>query len=115
MAIVALEGMYFRAHHGLFAEEQQNGNDFEVDVWIDTGIPVSNSDQISDALDYVAVYEVVKAEMEVRRDLLETLVAGIGGNLRMKFPSVTSIRVKVSKMQPPLGAQVRRSTVEDIF
>lgn len=115
MAIVALEGMYFRANHGLYEQERLHGNDFEVDVWIDTGKAVSTSDRIEDALDYAAIYTVVKAVMAERRDLLETLVATIGQKLRSDFPQVSSIRVRISKLQPPLDALCKRSFVEDQF
>lgn len=115
MAIVALEGMYFRANHGLYEQEKLHGNDFEVDIWVETGKPVSQSDAIEDALDYVAIFEAVKEEMGIRRDLLETLVARIGIRLRAKFPGVESIRVRISKMQPPLGIPCKRSIVEDCF
>ncbi len=115
MAVVALEGMQFFAYHGLFEAEKKSGNDFEADVWIETGTAVSNSDQIEDALDYGAIYAVTEKAMSVRRDLLETLVAEIGTELRAQFPEVVSIKVRISKANPPVGGACRRSYVEDTF
>ena len=38
MALISIEGMRFRAFHGLYPEEQVLGSDFLLDVWIDTDI-----------------------------------------------------------------------------
>ena len=115
MSLVALEGMHFFAYHGLFEAEKQHGNDFEVDVWVETGKAVANTDRIEDALDYGAIYAVTRKAMEIRRDLLETLVGEIGATLRQQFPSVVWIKVRVSKANPPLGGVCKRSYVEDLF
>lgn len=115
MSIVALEGMRFFGYHGLFDAEKKAGNHFEVDVWIEAEQAVSNSDQIEDALDYGIIYQVTEKAMGVRRDLLETLVAEIGTNLRILFPNVIAIKVRVSKENPPVGGECRRSYVEDRF
>lgn len=116
MAIIALEGMRFFAHHGVFAEERLRGNHFEVDVWLDTGMAqLPESDQIEDALDYGKIYGVTKAIMAEPKNLLETLVHAIGKRLLEEFPQASAIRVRVAKENPPVEGECRRSSVEATF
>lgn len=116
MAIVALEGMKFFAHHGVFAEEKKTGNDFMVDVWIDTGSRMlPTSDAIADAVDYGKVYEIVAAIMAQPVDLLETLVGQIGKRILDEMSGFDSACVRVSKFRPPVAGECARSYVESTF
>lgn len=116
MAIIALEGMSFFAHHGLYEEEKQHGNHFEVDLKVDTGhFELSASDDILHTLDYVQLYRVVTEVMATRVDLLETLVLGIGRKVVAEFKGIHSVEVKVSKLNPPLGGPCTRATVQQKF
>jgi dihydroneopterin aldolase len=116
MPIVALEGMEFFAHHGVYPSEKERGNTFVADVWLDLGeAPLPDSDELSEALDYSAVYEVVSSAMSDRANLLETLVGRIGRGLKLRVPGWKSARVRVSKLSPPLDGPVVRSYVEETF
>lgn len=116
MAIIALEGMRFFAYHGVFAEERQTGNDFQVDVWLDTGArPLPDSDMLADTLDYGTVYAIVAKVMAEPKQLLETLVNAIGRQLMGAFGELEAATVRVSKENPPVSGVCRRSYVEATF
>jgi 7,8-dihydroneopterin aldolase/epimerase/oxygenase len=116
MAMIALEGMRFFAHHGVFESERIQGNDFEVDVWLDLGEQVlPDSDRIEDALDYGKIYAATQRVMADPKNLLETLVNAIGRRLVVDFPTVVAIRVRVCKENPPVAGVCRRSVVEATF
>lgn len=116
MAIIALEGMRFFAHHGVFEQERREGNHFECDVWLDTGDrPLPESDLLEDTLDYGMVYDTVATVMAEPQNLLETLVARIGKQLLVLFPGLREVRVRVSKENPPVNGSCRRSYVEATF
>lgn len=116
MAIVALEGMKFFAYHGLYSIEQEQGNDFAVDIYMDTGDrPLPETDAISDAPDYALAYEIVAEVMGERRNLLESLVARIGKRISSEVAGIDSVRVRVSKSNPPVPGECLRSYVEDTF
>lgn len=116
MSIVALEHMRFFAYHGVYAEEQETGNHFSVDVWMDTGaLPLPQHDQLAEALDYAAAYRLVSEEMAIRAQLLETLCARIGQRLLAWDARLQSVRVRVSKESPPVGGPCARSYVEHEF
>lgn len=116
MATIALEGMRFFAHHGVFDHERATGNDFEVDVWLDCGDQLlPNTDNLDDALDYGKIYEITAFVMATPQNLLETLVNRIGEKLVIEFPDIVSVKVRVSKENPPVPGICRRSYVEASF
>lgn len=115
MPTIALEGMQFRAYHGVYAEEQERGNDFEVDVRLHTAQPLPDTDDLADTLDYGQAYRVVAEVMAGRKQLLETLVSLIGRRLVALFPQVEAIDVRVTKRNPPVAGPCERSWVEARF
>lgn len=116
MSIVALEQMRFFAFHGVYAEEALAGNHFSVDLWMDTGdLPLPQSDALHEALDYAAAYAIVREEMAVRQNLLETLCARIGARLLAWDARLQAVRIRVSKENPPVGGTCLRSYVEHEF
>jgi 7,8-dihydroneopterin aldolase/epimerase/oxygenase len=116
MSIVALEHMSFFAYHGVYPKEQQQGNHFAVDLWMDTGdLPLPVADDLAEALDYGTAYQIVAEEMAVRCNLLETLCARIGARLLAWDMRLRSVRVRVSKADPPVGGPCASSYVEHEF
>jgi dihydroneopterin aldolase len=106
--LIELEEMEFYAYHGCFKEEQIVGNRFLVNIAIETDCTkAAASDNINDALNYVSVYELTKKEMMQNSHLLEHLANRIIEQLHIQFPSVIHSKVKVSKMNPPMGGQMR--------
>lgn len=109
---IELENMQFYAFHGHYREEQLVGNRFRVDLSLDVdGERAAESDELEDAVNYVEVYECVRREMEIPSRLLEHVANRIGMALKSNFTSVLAIRLKVSKLTPPLGGQVERVSV----
>jgi dihydroneopterin aldolase len=64
---------------------------------------------------YLDVYQVVKREMGIPSNLLEHVARRIGEGIRNDFPSVETVRVKVSKLNPPLGGQMESVSVEVVL
>ena len=105
--------MRFYAHHGCFEQERAIGTHFRVDVVFETDTSQAEvSDNIGDTVSDLDVYQVVKREMEIPSNLLEHVARRIGEGIRIDFPSVTAVRVKVSKLNPPLGGQMESVSVE---
>ena len=105
--------MRFYAHHGCFEQERAIGTHFRVDLVFETDTTKAEvTDNIDDTVSYLDVYQVVKREMEIPSNLLEHVARRIGEEVRSSFPAVTSVRVKVSKLNPPLGGQMESVSVE---
>jgi dihydroneopterin aldolase len=105
--------MRFYAHHGCFEEERKIGTHFRVDMVFETDTSRAEvSDNIADTVSYLDVYQVVKREMEISSHLLEHVARRVGESVKREFPTVVSVRVKVSKLNPPLGGQMESVSVE---
>ena len=105
--------MRFYAHHGCFQQERAIGTHFTVDIVFNTDTSrAEQSDNIADTVSYLDVYQVVKREMQQPSNLLEHVARRVGEALLKEFPAVTDIKVKVSKMNPPLGGQMHSVSVE---
>jgi 7,8-dihydroneopterin aldolase/epimerase/oxygenase len=112
MGIIEIEGMHFYAYHGYYEAEQVVGSEFSVDVYIETDCSrAAASDKLADALNYQAVFDVVKREMQVNSHLMEHVAKRILDELSGEFQSTEKIKVKVSKLNPPMGGQIDRVSV----
>ena len=113
MATIAINDMRFYAHHGCFEQERVIGTIFRVDLVFETDTRrAEETDNIADTVSYLDVYQVVKREMAQPSNLLEHVARRIGEGVRKEFPAVTTVRVKVSKLNPPLGGQMDSVSVE---
>ncbi len=105
--------MRFYAHHGCFSQERAIGTHFVVDLSFNTDTSrAEQSDSIADTVSYLDVYQTVKREMQQPSNLLEHVARRVGEAVLKEYPAVTDIKVKVSKMNPPLGGQMHSVSVE---
>lgn len=100
---VEVRGIRAAGHHGVFAFEREQGQDFVVDVvlHVDTR-PAAASDDLSDAVDYGAVAQRVHdAVVGDPVDLVETLAQRIA-SLCLEDARVRAVDVAVHKPQAPV-------------
>lgn len=113
MGLVALEGMNFYAKHGYYAHEKQIGTRYSVDVYIKTDLQTAGkSDQLEDTINYETVYNEVKEVMDTSKNLIEHLAYEMLSKIVDSHPEIQHIRVRVSKENPPLKGDVKRTFVE---
>ncbi len=107
MALVTLEAMSFYAYHGCYAQEQLVGNRFRVELEFHyDSLRAQQSDSIHDAVNYLSVYECIKAQMSITSHILEHVAARIADQLLAEFAPIERLRIKVVKLHPPLGGQL---------
>lgn len=112
MGIIEIEGMHFYAYHGHFDAEQVVGNEFLVDVTLEADCSMAAvSDNLDDALNYQAVYNVTRQEMQKKSRLLEHVANRILNALNEQFPQIISAVVRVSKLNPAMGGQIKKVSV----
>ena len=112
MGLIEIEGMHFYAYHGHFEAEQIVGNDFIVDLQLKTNCSkAALSDDLNDALNYQAVYALVQKEMTIKSRLLENVANRILNALFSEFPTLKNAKIKVSKMNPPMGGEIEKVSV----
>lgn len=113
MGKILLEGMEFFAYHGVYQEERENGQLFSIDLEIVTDYSKAcYSDKLDDAIDYVLVYELVKAEMAIPSSLLENVAQRIIDSIRKNFEQIEGIKVKITKLQPPISGKLKGIGIE---
>ncbi len=107
MSVISIEGMEFFAYHGCFKEEQIIGTKFNVDLFLKTDTTIAEqSDNLNDTVNYLAVYQSVKDEMQTKSKLLEHVGRRILNRIKNDFPMVVSVRIKIKKLNPPLGGKM---------
>lgn len=112
MGLIEIEGMEFYAYHGHFKEEQIVGNKFLVNIAIETDCDsAGESDRLDDALNYQVVYRLIQKEMEKKSHLLENIAKRILDSLYAEFETIKHARVKISKMNPPMGGQIEKVSI----
>ena len=113
MGKIAIEGMQFYAYHGHFKEEQFVGNQFIVDIYIETNIAeAAISDDLTKTLNYELVYRIAKDEMKKKSNLLEHAAKRIMDEVDKQFGPLEKLRVRVSKLHPSVRGNVERVYVE---
>ena len=70
------------------------------------------TDDVADTLNYAQLYELVRREMDQPSNLLEHVAGRIVKAVNTAFPAVTSIDLKLTKLNPPMGADCRGAGVE---
>lgn len=109
---IKLEGVEFHAFHGVYDYEQQAGNSFILDLSVRFSLSrLPLQDKIEEAPDYQMLYRIAEEEMKVSSKLLETVALSIHKKIWKTFPDATHVRVSIKKLNPPIGAPCKSSTV----
>lgn len=109
---ISLRDVIFYAGHGLFEEEKKLGNRFKVNLSL--FLPFSeevNRDEISGTISYVDMFNILKEEMELSRNLLETLCASIVKKIKLKYPQIIRGSLSIEKMNPPIAGMIGSAEV----
>ena len=110
---IGLEGMEFYACHGVYEEERKIGGKYIVDVLVYTNaIDAELHDDLNGTVNYEQIYKVVEQNMQQPVKLIERLARKIMDDIRLFVVKEDTIRIKIRKLNPPLGAKVEASVVE---
>jgi 7,8-dihydroneopterin aldolase/epimerase/oxygenase len=110
--VINIEGIRLYAFHGCNEDEARTGGTYLIDVHIATDFSkAAETDELSQTIDYCAVYDICKKEMQVRSKLIEHVCRRIFNALKSAFPGVSHLRVKLTKMDPPISGDVDRVSV----
>lgn len=107
MAVISIEEMEFFSYHGCFSEEQIIGNKFVVTLEMEVDTRKAEvSDNLEYTINYQQVYQVIQKEMETKSKLIENIAYRIIQAIYNSFNGITKIRLKLSKINPPVGGKV---------
>lgn len=111
---IILKGMKFFAYHGVYAEEQEKGQDFIVDaeLGVDTR-HAGRTDDVQDSVDYSAVFQTVRDVTQKNKfRLLEKLADSISREILTKYPGVKYVKLCVKKPSVPIDGELEWAAVE---
>lgn len=110
---ILLENIRFFAYHGVAPQETTVGNEFVVSLRLKTDIArAMESDDVADTVNYAEIHQTVKEEMDIPSKLLEHIAGRIVRRLFNDFTTIERIDLKLSKRNPPMGADIETAGVE---
>lgn len=110
---IFLENVIFYAYHGVAPQETTIGNTFIINLTIKGNFSKSiETDDVTDTANYANIYEAVKQEMSIPSKLLEHVCGRIINRLFESFQAIEEIKIKLSKVNPPMGADIDCAGVE---
>jgi len=113
MPTIALEGLLIYAHHGYYKEEQIIGNDYQIDIYAEVDhIQATETDLLTDTINYETLFRICKSEMSKNSMLLEHVAQRIVNKIKSIYTNTSSVRIRISKLNPPLGVSCARSFIE---
>lgn len=101
------------AYHGVAPQENLIGNEYVIDLKLKVDISqASQTDEVTDTVSYADVHELIKAEMAVPSKLLEHVGGRMAAKLFEVFPAIEEIELRLSKRNPPMGADIDVAGIE---
>lgn len=104
---IHLEKVQFFARHGFYEEESLTGTRFELDLELQTNFTEGmQSDKLEGTVDYAEVYKICEEEMNIPSKLLEHVAYRISNRIKQRFSEVEKVKLKLSKLNPPLSGEI---------
>lgn len=101
------------AYHGVAPQENIIGNEYIINLKLKVNISrAMRTDDVVDTVNYAEIHEAVKAEMAIPSKLLEHVCGRIVEKLFERFPDIEEIELRLSKRNPPMGADIDAAGVE---
>lgn len=110
---ISVEGIRLYGYHGCLDEEGKIGTEYrvDVDVWGEV-LEAIASDDLSKTMDYVTINRIVSDHVGERSKLIETVANRIIVDIFKEMPIVQKVRIKLSKLYPPINGDVERVSIE---
>jgi dihydroneopterin aldolase len=106
---IELRGLRVAGTHGVLPEEKVRAQPFEVDLDLAVDLSAaSDSDRLSDTVDYAAVAESAAAVVSGPRSygLLEALADAVAAAVLAVDPRIRGTTVTIRKLEPPTAVDI---------
>ena len=100
---IELRGLQFYSFHGLYEEEKKVGGEFVVDVWAKFPAEDHSLKSINETVNYAALFAIVKDEMSLPRELLETIAQSIAEKIYAKYGVIKEVEIRIEKKKAPIA------------
>lgn len=110
---ILLKKIRYYAYHGIAPQENLIGNEYVIDLKLKVDISkAARTDEVADTINYAEVHQVIKNEMAIPSKLLEHVSGRIIQRLFAQFPCIEEIELRLSKRNPPMGADIESAGIE---
>ena len=110
---ISLENIKIYAYHGVLPEENIIGTYYNIDIYLETNFWKSClTDELYFTINYDDINNIIHKEMAIKSKLLENVSYRIIKTIFKQFDSITSIKMKISKLNPPIIGDVEKASVE---
>ena len=112
MSTIRLKNIRIFANHGCLTEEEKIGSDYIVNLEVTANLSkAAKTDELSDTVDYVQLQKIVREQMAIRSKLLEQVGQRIIDGILKDIQLVDAVKVRVSKINPPIGGDIAEVSV----
>jgi dihydroneopterin aldolase len=102
MVTVELRNVIMHGHHGIYPEEKEVMNTFEVNLDVSYDDEGAVFEKVADTISYVSLYEIVRQEFQTPVFLLEKFCQEIIKKVKQEFPQVNEVKMSIYKLQAPI-------------
>ena len=92
---IFINGVRFHAYHGVMPQERVVGADFTVDVKVGY--------DMTQAIDYAQVADIIAREMAIPSQLLEHVAGRTAKAILNELPMAQYVYISITKDNPPMG------------
>lgn len=101
------------AYHGVLPQERLVGGEYVVSLRVHYDFSrAMETDCVADTLSYADLCALVGREMDVPSQLLEHVAGRIARSILGRWPEATAIDLRITKVNPPMGADCGGAGVE---
>lgn len=112
MHTIEVNNIRLYAFHGCLEEEGKIGGHYSVDVHLQTDFSKAMAtDELIDTIDYVHINKIVTEEMAIRSKLIEHVGARIVKRIQLEITNIAKLRVKITKICPPINGDVENVAI----
>ena len=112
IATITIDRLRLYCHHGVLAQERTVGNEFDVTAVLEyDATEAVKSDDIAKAVNYAEAVKAISNAMHTPSALLEHAAGRVIDALASAFPSILKATVTITKIAPPISAQMRGISV----
>lgn len=110
---IIIENLKIFAKHGVLPEENAIGTYYLINAEINANLwKASETDDLEDTINYALINDIIHQEMAIPSKLLEHIIGRIFTRLENQFPQITSMKIKLTKTNPPMTGEMHGVSIE---
>lgn len=110
---IFLENVKIYAYHGVLPEEKIIGTYFIVNVELHADLwKAVGTDDLNDTINYAKINEIIHQQMEIPSELMEHVAGRILKNIKVTFPQISFVKIRITKTNPPMKGEMDGVSVE---